>query len=101
VHGVEQLAIRSARGGAILPVKVVPGSSRDRIVGPLGDALKIATSAPAEKGKANAAVADLLAKVLGVAPKDVCLASSPSRARKDFHIAGLSVDQLRRRLTEI
>lgn len=39
-----------------LAVKVVPGSSRDQIVGRLGDALKIKVTAPAEKGKANTAV---------------------------------------------
>ena len=46
-----QLSIRDADGGAVLTVKVVPGSSRDEIVGVLGEALKIATASPAERGK--------------------------------------------------
>ena len=51
---------------AQLKVKVVPGSSRDQIVGWLGDALKIKVAAPPEKGKANESVVDLLAENLGI-----------------------------------
>ena len=51
---------------ATLPVKVVPASSRNRIAGWLGDTLKITVTAPAESGKANAAVAATLATALGV-----------------------------------
>ncbi|KKK79180.1 hypothetical protein LCGC14_2836110, partial [marine sediment metagenome] len=41
----------------MIAVKAVPGASRDRVVGVLGDCLKVATSQPAEKGKANKAIA--------------------------------------------
>ncbi len=39
-----------------LSLKVVPGSSRDEIVGWLGDSLKVKVKAPPEKGRANEAV---------------------------------------------
>jgi len=51
---------------ARLNVKVVPGSSRNRIVGWLGDALKIKVMAPPEKGRANEAVVELLSMKLGI-----------------------------------
>ena len=47
-----------------LIVKVVPGSSRDRIVGKYGDALKVQVSAAPERGRANEAVIALIAIAL-------------------------------------
>lgn len=94
-----RLAVRDTPGGAILPVKVVPGSSRDKIVGVLGDSLKVATSAPPEKGKANLAVAAALAAALSVDKRSVELISGPSNPRKEFRISGLSADQIRQRLS--
>ena len=47
-------------------MKVVPGASRTRLAGQLGDALKVAVAAPPEAGKANAALIELLAQVFAV-----------------------------------
>ncbi len=91
---IVELCVRDVPDGAVIPVKVVPGASRDRIVGALGDCLKIATSAPAEKGKANKTVAAILAKALGVRKKDVTLVSGPTNPRKEFLIAELSARQV-------
>ena len=91
---IKNIDVRDAEGGVVIPVKVVPGSSRDRIVGVLGDCLKVATSQPSEKGKANKAVADILAKALGVRKKDVTLISGQTNPRKEFRIAGLTSEQV-------
>ena len=98
MKGIDKLDIREVAGGAVVAVKVVPGASRDRVMGILGDALKIATAAAPEKGKANAAVAKLLAAAAGVDPRDVTLHSGRTSPRKEFHIADLSAAHLRRRL---
>jgi len=98
VDGAGQIQVRDVDGGAVLAVKVVPGSSRDRIVGALGDCLKITTAAAAEKGKANAAVAKLLAAALGVGHGAVQLVGGLTRPRKEFRVAGLSAAAVRRRL---
>jgi len=98
MQGAEKLNIRQAAGGAVIAVKVVPGSSRDRVVGVLGDWLKIATAAPAEKGKANAAVAKTLAKALGVSPRDITCVAGATSPRKEFRVAGRSDAEIRQRL---
>ena len=98
MKGVEHISIRDAEDGAILAVKVVPGASRDRVVGTLGEALKVATSAPPEKGKANAAVAAILAKAFGLDRRAVELAGGASNPRKEFLLRGLSAEEARRRL---
>lgn len=97
----DKLSIHDVPGGTVIAVKVVPGSSRDRIVGPLGDALKIATSCPPEKGKANAAVAAILASALGLRKGDVELVSSPSNPHKEFRLAGLSAGAVRAALEKV
>jgi len=94
----ERLSLRDVPGGVVIAVKAVPGSSRDRIVGVLGDALKVTTAAPAEKGRANEAVAAILARGLGVGKNHVKLTSGSASQRKTFRISGLSAGQVIRRL---
>jgi len=98
MKGVEALSLRDVPGGSVLAVKVVPGSARDRIVGVLGNALKVTTAAAPEKGKANAAVAKALAGGLGLRRRDVTLHAHPTSPRKEFFLAGLSAAEVRRRL---
>ncbi len=74
----------------ILFVKVVPGSSRDRVVAKYGDAIKVQVSAPPEKGKANQAVAQVLADFFGIKPSQVELISGAGHPRKQFRITGLN-----------
>jgi uncharacterized protein (TIGR00251 family) len=97
---LSKLAVRDTPLGAVVSVKAVPGSSRDKIAGVLGDCLKIATSAPPEKGKANAAIAAILAKALGVHRRAVELVGGPTNPRKEFRVAGLTADQVRQRLAK-
>lgn len=84
--------------GVELTVKIVPGASRDRIVGPLGDALKIQVAAPPEKGKANAAVIRLLAESLGVGEKQLALRRGETSPRKTVRIGGIGWEQIAERL---
>ena len=79
-----------------LNVKVVPGSSRDQIVGWLGDALKIKVQAPPEKGRANKAIMDLLATKLGISTDDIEVVSGHSSPLKVIAITGMDDEAIKK-----
>jgi uncharacterized protein len=81
-------------------VKAVPGASRDEIAGVLGGRLKVRVAAPPEGGKANKAIAMLLAGAIGVKAGRVSVESGQSSAEKIVRIAGCSVDLVRSALAE-
>ena len=78
------------RGDVLVRVKAVPGASRNRVQGTLGDHLKIQVAAPPEGGKANAAIQALLADLFGVACGSIRLESGAASPRKVFRIPGMT-----------
>ena len=84
--------------GAVVAVKVAAGSSRQKIVGPLGERLKVAVRAPPEKGAANKAICALVAGALGVRPADVAVLHGQRRPEKELLVRGLSAEETRGRL---
>lgn len=73
--------------GIEIKLKVVPGASRSQIVGPLGDRLKVKVAAPPEDGKANRAVVELLAEVLGI--KEIEIVAGHGHPEKTARVRGL------------
>jgi len=82
-----------------LPIKVVPASSRNVIAGWLGGTLKVRVTAPAERGKANAAVITVIADALGIAHECIHVVAGQASARKIVEIAGLAESEVYRRLS--
>lgn len=85
-------------GGVKMNVKVVPGASRDRIVGVLGDALKVSVSKPPEGGAANGAVVKLLLEALDLPRGSVQIAAGHTNPRKVVLVSGVSVEMLSQKL---
>jgi len=83
-----------------LPLKVIPGSSRDCIAGWLDDTLKVRVKAPAEHGKANTAVEKIVANTLGVSNKNALIIKGKTSARKIIEITGLSESDVYQKLSE-
>ncbi len=90
--------LKQLTNGIQISVKVVPGASRDRIAGLMGDALKVQVAAPPEKGKANAAVAALLAKALNVSPKNVTIIRGQTSPRKTVLVTGITIEEAQQRI---
>ena len=84
-----------------LNLKVVPGASRDEIVGWLGNSLKIRVRAQPEKGRANAAVLALLAAELDLPARDLIIYSGHSSNIKGVEISEISHAEFRSRLGQL
>ncbi len=78
----------------LLQVKVVPNSSRNQIAGMLGDALKIKVAQPPEDGKANRAVEELLAEVLGIPKTNVAVVAGHTRPQKTVRLVAITSDEV-------
>jgi hypothetical protein len=85
-------------GTAVLRVHVQPGAGRTSVQGRHGDALKVSVAAPPEGGRANEAVAKLLAETFGIAVKAVELVSGQTNRAKRFALGGLEVELVTERL---
>lgn len=93
-------ALRADDDSVLVPIHASPGASREGLAGLHGGALRITTTAPADKGAATRRIGRLLAAALGVAPGRVaCVGGSASR-RKIYAARGLDLDAARRRLAK-
>jgi len=75
-------------GSFRLQLKVVPKASADRIVGWLGERLKIQVRAVPERGRANRAVVELLAAALGLPRSSVRITAGETSPQKTVQIVG-------------
>ena len=88
-----KLNIRKSGNTVFLKVKVVPGSSRTAVTGILDGMLKVKIAAPAEKGKANAALTELLAKKLSIKKTAIKIATGLTSV-KEIAIEDISAGQI-------
>ena len=79
-------------------MKVQPRARKSAIVGEVGEALKLALTAPPIEGRANQACIEFLAELLNVPRSSVTIAAGQSSRNKVIRVAGLSAEQVRERL---
>ena len=81
-----------------LRIRVVPGAKSTGVLGRYGDAWKVRVTAPPERGRANDAVAALLARCMGVERPAVQVVSGLGSRDKVVELVGLSREEAERRL---
>ena len=95
---LRMIPVRESGGAVTFAVKVHPRARKDAITGEVGDALKIALTAPPTEGRANEAVIEFLAEVLQVSRASVSIAAGRSSRNKVIRVSGLTATQVRDRL---
>jgi uncharacterized protein (TIGR00251 family) len=87
--------------GVVLPVKAQPGARQNAIRGEHNGMLKVSVTQVAEKGKANQALLEAVAKGLGLARSQVELIGGEFVPQKRFLIRGISREDLRQRIAAV
>ena len=92
------IPIHEAVSGVTFSVKVHPRAKKNGITGQVGDALKVALTAPPVDGKANKACIEFLAELLKVPRSSVSIVAGLTTRNKVVRVAGLTADEVGRRL---
>jgi uncharacterized protein (TIGR00251 family) len=92
--------VKEIAGGATFAVKVHPRARKNAVTGMVGDALKLALTAPPVDGKANQAVIEFFADLFAIPRSSVTIASGETSRNKIVRVSGLSRTAVEQRLSE-
>ena len=90
--------VRDTAQGAQFALRVQPRASRNGFAGVVGDAIKLAITAPPVDGKANRAVIDYLADWFQVPKSNIVIVSGETGRNKRIAIRGMRAEQVRQAL---
>ena len=94
------IPIHESADALTFAVKVHPRARKNAVTGELGDAFKLSLTAPPIDGRANEACIEFFAKLLKVPRSSITIASGQSSRNKVIRVAGLSAEELRKRMTK-
>ena len=87
--------------GSSLPVRAQPGAKRNEVAGVRDGMLLVRVTQAPEKGKANKAIALVIAKSLGLRRSQVELLSGETSRQKRFLIREMTPEELHAKLLSI
>jgi uncharacterized protein len=94
------IPIHESAKGTSFAVKLHPRARKNAITGVVGDALKLALTAPPVEGRANQAAIEFFAALFQIPRASVTIASGETSRNKVIRIAGLSRASVEKTLTE-
>jgi len=92
--------LKASSDGVLVSCRAMPRSSRNAVVGILGDALKIAVTAPPVEGKANSALCEVLADFFQVPKRTVSVKNGATGKNKILLVSGLAVSAAEQQLNK-
>jgi uncharacterized protein len=92
------ISLESVSAGTILSVRAQPSARRNALIGLHDGALRVAISAPPDKGRANQSIEVLLAKTFDLPRSAVELISGQTARQKRFLLKGITTDQVQQKL---
>ncbi len=92
------ISLHETAKGISFAVKVHPRARKNAITGIVGDALKLALTAPPVEGRANQAVIEFFAELFAIPRSSVTIASGETSRNKIVRISGVSRTAIEQRL---
>ena len=96
----DMIPVQESAKGITFAVKVHPRARKNAITGTVGDALKLALTAPPVEGKANQAVIEFFADLFAIPRSSVTIASGETSRNKIVRVAGVSRPVAEQKLAE-
>ena len=96
----DEVLLEARDGGVILPVKAQPGAGKNELRGVQDGSLKVCVTQVAEKGKANKAIVEFLAKALKLRKSQLELVSGELASQKKFLVSDVELKDLRAKLRD-
>jgi uncharacterized protein len=95
------IALKEHPEGVVLPIRAQPGARKTALIGEHGGALKLAVTAPAKDGRANAALVEFVRELLGLKRSQVELIGGTTTRNKTILIRGMPADQIAANLRKL
>ena len=90
--------VSESTAGVIIKVQVQTRASRDEVVGPHGEFLKVRITAAPVAGGANKHLLKILAKKMKIPQAQLSIKSGATSKNKSIAVLGISGDRVRERL---
>src|SRR5260221_7966165 len=95
------VTIKESASGVTFAVRVHPRARKNAISGTVGDALKLALTAPPVEGKASQAVIEFFADLFQIPRSSVTIASGETSRNKVVRISGVNRAAVEQRLAQV